>query len=95
MYDFRHGAFVLTQTRQLTSIGVPFLDFGEHVVGVSLTCTGDLMRLFIALEGKGTIGVVPLGRERMICTLHHGDGFSTEKTPARSRGEVGSQCQLH
>ena len=36
--------------------------------------------------GKWTIGVVPAGRGGMICTLHHGDGFRTEKTPARSRG---------
>ena len=40
---------------------------------------GDLMKLFVSPGGKWTIGVVPAGREGMICTLHHGDGFSAEK----------------
>ena len=70
-------------------------DFGERVIGVGVTFTGDLMKLFVSPRGKLTIGVVLAGREGMICTLHHGDGFSTKKTPARSRGSVGSQCRLH
>ena len=69
-------------------------NFDERVIGVGVTFTGDLMKLFVSPGGKWTIGVVPAGRGVTICTLHHGNGFSTEKNPGTrpglSREPVGS-----
>ena len=61
-------------------------DFDEHVIGFGVTFTGDLMKLFVSPGGKWTIGVVPAGREGMLCPLQHGDGFSTEKNPGTRPG---------
>lgn len=61
-------------------------DFDEHVIGFGVTFTGDLMKLFVSPGGKWTIGVVPAGREGMLCPLQHGDGFSTEKNPGTKPG---------
>lgn len=44
------------------------------------------MKLFVAPGGKWTIGVIPADRGGMICTLHHGDGFRTEKNPGTKPG---------
>ena len=61
-------------------------NFDERVIGVGVTFTGDLMKLFVSPGGKWTIGVVPAGREGMLCPLQHGDGFSTEKNPGTKPG---------
>ena len=62
-----------------------YQDHDESVIGIGATFSGDLMKFFVSPGGRWTIGIVPSGRDAMICPISHGDGF-TRTPPARGRG---------
>ena len=61
-------------------------NFDERLIGVGVTFNGDLMKLFVSSGGRWTIGVVPAGRDGLLCPVSHGDGFRSEKSPGTKPG---------
>ena len=70
-------------------------NFDERLIGVGVTFNGDLMKLFVSSGGRWTIGVVPAGRDGLLCPVSHGDGFRPEKSPGTKPGPRRKPQSLH
>ena len=71
-----------------------YQDHDESVIGIGATFSGDLMKFFVSPGGRWTIGIVPSGRNGMLCPISYGDGFQIKKPPTQGRGRSESTAPL-